>query len=266
VKIALALISCLLLLVVGCAEMPPSEISLPSHPILEHKVAQAPVTKKSRGISVNAVNTTSISQARIKGPISESCAPILSWYGDEFAINGKKRNTTSEIHTGFDMAAKIGTPVIAAAPGLVVASLYQPVSGNVIWVYHGQDRDSNQIYSYSAHLIERAVHKGRQVQRGELIGRSGNTGSGVGSEGAHLHFGVVMRAAEEFTNHFESLHNTEPASPNHFLFPIDSFMHMRVVPSYFPKWISSFDYGDKDWAEKKLLTGFTFPMRCEAPR
>ena len=270
-KIARALISCLLLLLVGCAEMPPST-SLPSFvPVTTtqttqtaQRVVQAPVVSRSR--TPAKVDIESISHAHIKGPISESCAPILSWYADEFAINGKRRNNSNDVHSGFDMAAKIGTPVIAPAPGIIIASLYQPVSGNVIWIYHGQDRDSNQIYSYSAHLIERAVQKGRQVQRGELIGRSGGTGSGVGSEGPHLHFGVVTRSADEFNSNFESLHATEPASPNLFLFPMDSFMHVRVLPSYFPKWISSFDYGDKNWAEKKLLTGFTFPMRCEAVR
>jgi murein DD-endopeptidase MepM/ murein hydrolase activator NlpD len=268
VKIALALISCLLLLLVGCAEMPPPT-SLPSFPAVNttqtaQRVIQAPAVPRSKAPA--AISIESIEHARIKGPISESCAPILSWYKDEFAINGKRRNTSNDAHNGFDMAAKIGTPVIAPAPGIVIASLYQPVSGNVVWLYHGQDRDSNQIYTYSAHLIERSAHKGRQVQRGELIGRSGGTGSGVGAEGAHLHFGVMVRKADDFNTNFESLHNTEPVSPNLYLFPLNSLMHTRALPSYFPKWISSFDYGDSDWVEKKLLTGFTFPMRCESVR
>jgi murein DD-endopeptidase MepM/ murein hydrolase activator NlpD len=268
VKISLVLINCLLLLVVGCAEVPPSTssptFSSANKAETAQKIAQSPVVRRSKAPAV--VNNESIALAHIKGPISESCAPILSWYQDQFAINGKRRNISNDLHNGFDMATKIGTPVIAPAPGIVIASLYQSVSGNMIWIYHGQDTDGNQIYSYSAHLIERFVHKGRQVQRGELIGRSGDTGSGVGSEGPHLHFGVVVRPEDYFNENFESLQNSEPVSPNNYLFPIGSLSSARVLPSYFPKWVSSFDYGDKNWIEKKLLTGFTFPVRCEAVR
>lgn len=236
-KIALIVISALVLLLSSCAR-----------------------TKSIK----NLVDEQAIARAKTKAPSSERCAPILSWYEDEFAINGMKRNMRGGLHNGFDMAAKIGTPVIAAAPGLVVLSGYQSTSGTVVWIYHGQDMDGNQIYSYSAHLHERLVRKGERVVRGQLIGRSGDTGAGVGSEGPHLHFGISMRKANDYSADIENVQGTEPASPNLLLYPIGVANSVSTLPTYFPQWIEAIDYGDSDWAQQQLLTGLTFPIRCEA--
>ena len=212
------------------------------------------------------IDVQAIARAKIKAPPSESCAPILSWYEDAYAINGQKRNMGTDVHNGLDMAAQVGTAVIAAAPGIVAASSYQSVSGNVVWIYHGQDLEGNQIYSYSAHLNNRRVVKGQYVKRGDLIGRSGRTGSGVGNEGSHLHFGIAVRDADQFKNDFEDLHDIESISPNFFIYPMSRTSHLSTLPAYFPKWIPSVDYGDKDWEDVKLLTGLTFPMSCETVR
>ena len=236
-NVALIMISAWALLLVGCARTKPIK---------------------------NTVTEQAIARAKTKAPIGESCAPILSWYEDEFAINGMRRNMGGDMHNGFDMAAKTGTSVIAAAPGVVVVSGFQATSGAVVWIYHGQDMDGNQVYSYSAHLHERLVRKGERVVRGQLIGRSGNTGAGVGDEGPHLHFGIVIRKAEGYNAEVESLQGTEPASPNLFLYPIGAAKSVSTLPAYFPQWRERMDYGDSDWVEQKLLTGLTFPIRCEA--
>ena len=236
IKIALIFIGALVLLLASCARTKPIK---------------------------NPVNEQAIARAKLKAPISELCAPILSWYEDEFAINGMRRNMGGGLHNGFDMAAKIGTPVIAAAPGLVVLSSYQSTSGVVVWIYHGQDMDGNQMYSYSAHLHERLVRKGERVVRGQLIGRSGDTGAGVGSEGPHLHFGIAIRKAGGNSAHAESLQGIESVSPNFFLYPIGVANSVSTLPAYFPKWIEAMDYGDSDWVQQQLFTGLTFPIRCE---
>ncbi len=235
-KIALIFISALVLLLASCARTKPIK---------------------------NPVDEQAIARAKTKAPSSELCAPILSWYEDEFAINGMKRNMGGGLHNGFDMAVKSGTPVIAAAPGFVVLSSYQSTSGAVVWIYHGQDMDGNQIYSYSAHLHERLVRKGERVVRGQLIGRSGSTGAGVGSEGPHLHFGIAVRKANNYSADVDNVQGTEPASPNLFLYPIGVANSVSTLPAYFPKWIETMDYGDSDWVQQQLLTGLTFPIRCE---
>jgi murein DD-endopeptidase MepM/ murein hydrolase activator NlpD len=87
-----------------------------------------------------------------------------------------------EDHKGVDLAMPVGTPLRAVADGKIVAVKENPVAGKYITL-----RDANETeYSYS-HLSSQDVIQGQEVKRGDLIGKSGNTGR---STKPHLHFGV----------------------------------------------------------------------------
>lgn len=84
-------------------------------------------------------------------------------------------------HTGVDMAAALGTPVMAAADGVVVAVGHTSVGyGNFVIIAHG-----GGIATLYGHLLATQVLVGDRVVRGQQIGREGSTGY---STGAHLHF------------------------------------------------------------------------------
>jgi murein DD-endopeptidase MepM/ murein hydrolase activator NlpD len=86
-------------------------------------------------------------------------------------------------HTGIDLAAPIGTPVMAAADGIVVAVAHTTVGyGNYVMIAHG-----GGIVTLYAHLLETDVSEGDRVARGKKIGLEGSTGL---STGPHLHFEV----------------------------------------------------------------------------
>ena len=100
-------------------------------------------------------------------------------------------------HNGLDIGTPIGTPVMAAESGTVIAvgnndrsawSKYQ--YGKYIMVRH-----ENNLTTLYAHLSRFAVAKGDAVERGQIIGYSGNTGY---STGPHLHFGVYWAPSVEF--------------------------------------------------------------------
>jgi murein DD-endopeptidase MepM/ murein hydrolase activator NlpD len=94
-------------------------------------------------------------------------------------------------HTGIDLAAKSGTPVSAAANGVVVAVNHTKVGyGNYVIVAHG-----GGIMTLYAHLLETDVKVGDLVLRGQRIGREGSTGLATGP---HLHF--ELRVNDEVTN------------------------------------------------------------------
>jgi murein DD-endopeptidase MepM/ murein hydrolase activator NlpD len=86
------------------------------------------------------------------------------------------------IHEGLDFVAPYGTPVLAAAGGVVVHAAYHPEFGNLVEVNHGGD----QITRY-AHLSSLSVNVGAVVRRGQEVGLLGSTGR---STGPHLHFEV----------------------------------------------------------------------------
>ena len=85
-------------------------------------------------------------------------------------------------HSGTDLAAKTGTPVMAAAKGRVVESEYHRDYGHKVVIDHG-----NGIETLYAHLSKRLVSVGDQVERSDTIGRVGSTGR---STGPHLHYEV----------------------------------------------------------------------------
>jgi murein DD-endopeptidase MepM/ murein hydrolase activator NlpD len=88
-----------------------------------------------------------------------------------------------EGHPGLDLNAPLGSPVYAADTGLVIFAGWSGLGyGNVILIDHG-----NGFQTLYAHLSQVSTYCGAKVEKGKLIGISGNTGN---STGPHLHFEV----------------------------------------------------------------------------
>ncbi len=85
-------------------------------------------------------------------------------------------------HFGIDIAAERGTEIYTVDQGKVHKSYYSTTYGHVIFIKHPGDVET--VY---AHLSERLVEVGEVVERGQVIGKVGNTGR---SDGNHLHFEV----------------------------------------------------------------------------
>jgi murein DD-endopeptidase MepM/ murein hydrolase activator NlpD len=82
-------------------------------------------------------------------------------------------------HTGVDLRASYGSPVYAVYGGVVTRSSYYAGYGNCVDIRHPQGYSSRY-----AHLSRFAVHHGKTVKKGDVIGYIGSTGT---STGAHLH-------------------------------------------------------------------------------
>lgn len=95
-----------------------------------------------------------------------------------------------ESHNGLDILGPRGMPVLAAAPGRVVASYYEPAYGNRIRIDHGTDAAGLRIFTKYYHLDRRLRAAGDLVARGEEIGRMGSTG--ILGTAVHLHFEVEI--------------------------------------------------------------------------
>jgi LysM repeat protein len=85
-------------------------------------------------------------------------------------------------HNGIDLAAKEGSPILAAMAGKVVKVGVHATYGRYIIVSH-----AGGYQSWYAHLRKPLVEQGRSVEQGQLIGEMGNTGY---STGPHLHFSI----------------------------------------------------------------------------
>jgi murein DD-endopeptidase MepM/ murein hydrolase activator NlpD len=87
-------------------------------------------------------------------------------------------------HEGIDFMGEVGTPIYAAASGIVTAAERTPDYGNIVKVDHGSGVETR--YAHASRLL---VKPGQRVEKGQLIAEIGNTGR---STGAHLHFEVRL--------------------------------------------------------------------------
>ena len=90
-------------------------------------------------------------------------------------------------HKGLDIAVPEGTPVRAAADGVIERSHVESGYGNVVYINHGKDSNGVVIQTRYAHGSKLLKNVGDHVKRGDVIMLSGSTGN---STGPHLHFEV----------------------------------------------------------------------------
>jgi len=116
-------------------------------------------------------------------PIAYTAATnkVTQWFGENPAMYTAYGLAG---HNGLDYRAPIGTPVRAAHPG-IVRCYDQGAAGYGKYVMV----DNARYWTLDGHLSEFKVRDGQRVNRGAVIGLSGNTGN---STGAHVHFGLMV--------------------------------------------------------------------------
>ena len=108
---------------------------------------------------------------------------ITGRFGSRRVINGQHKRP----HSGEDIAAPQGTPVLAINTGTVVAAVDHFFSGKGVVIDHGVG-----LFSMYFHLSEIDVQPGQTLKKGEALGKVGATGRATGP---HLHWGVRLNGA-----------------------------------------------------------------------
>jgi murein DD-endopeptidase MepM/ murein hydrolase activator NlpD len=104
-------------------------------------------------------------------------------FGRRRIFNGQARSP----HSGMDIAAATGVPVLAPSAGKVIEMGDFFFSGNLVYLDHGQG-----LISMFAHLSEIDVELGQQVSKGQVIGKVGATGRVTGP---HLHWSIGLNGS-----------------------------------------------------------------------
>ncbi len=126
---------------------------------------------------------TVLTLGNVKKQLMPSSLPLPTGaFSSEFGWRLDPFHGRQSLHEGIDFTAAPGTPIVAAAAGVVVASEYHPQYGNMIEIDHG----SGLITRYG-HCSRRLAKVGDVVMKGAVIAEVGSSGRATGP---HLHFEV----------------------------------------------------------------------------
>ena len=128
-------------------------------------------------------------ERRLSSLMVPNSRPLNGPVGSGFGFRSDPFTSRAALHTGLDFPADTGTPIMAAAGGVVRSTDYHSAYGNLLEVDHG-----NGLVTRYAHTSRILVKAGDLVRRGQLVAEVGTTGR---STGPHLHFEVLVEGVPQ---------------------------------------------------------------------
>jgi murein DD-endopeptidase MepM/ murein hydrolase activator NlpD len=166
--------------------MPPQNLSLAD---FSEKLTLLSRQVENRNDMLGVLEAQLFEQA-VKKKLMPTMMPVAAPYNASgFGRRVDPFNGQWAMHEGIDFLADLGSPIVAAAGGVVVFAGLHPQYGYMIDIDHGND-----LVTRYAHCSKLLVREGDLVQRGRKIGEVGSTGR---STGPHLHFEVRFRGAAQ---------------------------------------------------------------------
>lgn len=145
---------------------------------------------------MNVVETT-LMNYKVKSRLLPTTQPVnVSYNASGFGWRLDPFTGRNAFHEGIDFAAAVGTPIVAAAGGVVITAEYHHQYGNMLEIDHGND-----IITRYAHASRLLVKVGDIVKRGQHVADIGSTGRSTGS---HLHFEVLVKGTQQDPHKFLS--------------------------------------------------------------
>ena len=180
-------------------QLPPQNLSLGD---FSEKLLVLARQVESRNDMLGVLEAQLFEQA-VKKKMIPTMMPVKASYNPSgFGRRIDPFNGQWAMHEGIDFIAEYGSPVQAAAGGVVIFSGFHPQYGYMVDIDHGND-----LVTRYAHASKLLVREGDIVQRGRKIAEVGTTGR---STGPHLHFEVRFRGAAQ--NPAKFLVTSSPAS------------------------------------------------------
>lgn len=131
---------------------------------------------------LNMLEAMILQQTMQKSMLPDHSPVNVGYNSSSFGLRVDPFTGRRAFHEGLDFTAAKGTPIFAAAGGVVTTAEQMPDYGKIVKISHGDGLETRY-----AHASELLVISGQVVKKGQLIAKVGSTGR---STGPHLHFEV----------------------------------------------------------------------------
>jgi murein DD-endopeptidase MepM/ murein hydrolase activator NlpD len=162
-----------------------------ARPSLEqlHELLSTMDEKADRSADVLTLVESRLFETRLEALMIPSSKPVAGVVGSGFGFRRDPFTGRAALHTGLDFPADPGTPIQAAAGGVVILAEPHPQYGNLLEIDHG-----NGLVTRYAHNSRFVAKRGDIVRRGQVVAEVGSTGR---STGPHLHFEVLVEGVPQ---------------------------------------------------------------------
>lgn len=181
---AMALALCLLQAPLAGRPAPPPPLPWPSVAAMEQNVAHvrqltSVTPSRPAGPGTHSMPARDVRPTRDAVAVASRSRPALTW-PLAGPITSRFGPRWGRMHAGIDIGAPAGTPVVAAAAGVVRRVAWIGGYGYTVEIGHG-----GGVTTFYGHLSRALVHPDQEVEKGEPVGSVGTTGRVTGP---HLHF------------------------------------------------------------------------------
>jgi len=175
-------------------ELPGRGGALPGHDSMTLQDLEVELQRLAKGVDQRTdylkVIEAELQSQQVRQALLPQSKPVADGFiGSGFGWRADPFTGSMTRHEGIDFGAMPGTPIHAAAGGVVTVSEFHSVYGNVVEVDHG-----NALMTRYAHASKLHVKPGDIVKRGQKLAEVGSTGR---STGPHLHFEVHLKGVAQ---------------------------------------------------------------------
>ncbi len=151
---------------------------------LQEKIAELMNKIEVSTEQLSIIEARLLQQSVLKNTLPNSSPVAAAFNSSSFGWRIDPFNGHKAFHEGLDFTAAVGTPIYAAAGGIVSTAEQTPDYGKIVKIDHGSGLETR--YAHASRLFVRA---GERVEKGQKIAEVGSTGR---STGPHLHYEIRL--------------------------------------------------------------------------
>lgn len=155
-----------------------------SEPDLQKKIAELMAQIDLKTDYLSDLEARLLQQSVLKDTLPNRSPVMVEFNSSSFGWRLDPFNGHKAFHEGLDFTASVGTPIYAAAGGIVTTAEQTPDYGKIVKIDHGSGLETR--YAHASSIM---VKVGDRVEKGQKIAEVGSTGR---STGPHLHYEIRL--------------------------------------------------------------------------